>query len=534
LRKIDNLNDYILLTAIFLFHSVLNIWYIHKDTLPPSWDPATHALYSSAYFHGFFPQSQFYPPFVHYVPIPFYILFGESFDIACISNIVFLAILLFSVYGIGKYLFNREVGLFSSLIISFIPILIVYQRDFLLDFPLTAMIALSIYVLLKSENLTNIKYSILFGICFGLAMLTKWAAIFFVISPLLWVFYQSIKEDRIKKCAFCGRILKNKTKIILKGFSTFCSERHKKSFIEENRRVLTRQHNLLFSLISFIIVAGSWYIPNYKVFFTLLSGQKYWGSVEGDPVGLSLSSLWYYIEAVNKQAFLFLSILFLVGLIYLIIKVGLNKKILFTISILFPYISFVLISNKDVRYTLPLLIFLSIALAYSLINIENKKIKSIAISILIVFCLLQTSTITFGYPSFDVPNSIYPTPKSPIQEDWKIDEVLSTIQSQGIRQPNVLILYDSSYMNWRTLQYYVFINQYPINIQNYEFINAYPQQLENFDFVLYVDEERSTATQQKIMIDNANMLFEANINNYIMINSINLSNKKQMEVYQRK
>ena len=266
--------DYIVLSVIIVVHVALNIWWILNDMRPPAWDQSVHLVFGLAYFRGYDPvfTSGFYPPGLHLSVSPLFALFGESFDTACFINIVFLTILIFAVYEIGKSLFNREAGLYSALLISFIPMFIIFQRDFLLDFALVSIVAMSICLLLKTNNFHSLNYSLLFGASMGFAILIKWTGIFFIIVSVVWVIYQSLKEE--KRCSYCDKIIKKKG--ITNNFHCFCSEGHKKKFKEESKFVLTKQHNLFFSLIIFVVSAGWWYVPNStNVVNNLLSGQKY-------------------------------------------------------------------------------------------------------------------------------------------------------------------------------------------------------------------------------------------------------------------
>ena len=533
--NIKNYIDYIVISIILLFHTILNLWYIFKDTLPPAWDQAYHLLFSSAYFHGFDIQttSTFYPPGAHISPVPLYALFGETYEVACSVNIIFLAILLFSIYGIGKELFNREVGLLSAIFISFIPLFIVLERDFFQDFPLLSIVSLSVFLLLKTNNFNNTLYCGLFAVSVGFATLIKWSAPIFIFIPFCWIVYKAIKEP--KKCAYCNKLIR-KTKNIIKGFSYFCSERHKKKFIDEKRFILTKGHNFIISFLVFITTISWWYFSNYNIFGKLMDRQKYWGMVEGKPEVFSFASFFYYIEAIVKhQAYLVIGILLLVGLLFLLIKCEKEKKLLIGLSIFFPYLFFTLIMNKTSRYTIPIFIFLVLCMAFMIASINNKKLKYTIILGIMLFGVIQTSTITFGYPEFNVPSYIYPAANQPKQEDWKVDEVLNIIQINSDKsQSNVLILYDYAYMNWRTLQYYTFLNKQPISIYGYETINAYPQEILNLDFVLYVEEDINITTEQKNQIMRANEIFEVCISEFEIVDSVILPNKKELYIYKRK
>ena len=526
--------DYIALSFLFIFHSILDIWFIFRDIRPPSWDQSLHLTLTHAYLRGYNIQttSNYYPPGFHLSALPFYGLFGQTYDAGCLVNILYIGILIFSVYGIGKILFNRETGLCSALIISFIPVLISLRRDFLIDFALVSVISLAIYLLLKTDNFHNLKYSLLFGAVLGFAVLVKWTAVFFIFVPLCWLLWQCIKEP--KHCAFCGRLLNPTKKVIRNGFLVFCSERHKQKFLKEGRFILTNTHNFIFAILIFVAVAGFWYIPNFSIFTRLTKVSSYYGAVEGDPTGLM--GFWYYINAINVQSCLFFSVLMFIGLLVFFINSkneSRDKKILIGFSILFPFIVFSVTGNKDIRYTLPILIFLVMVVGYCISSLITPK-RIAMLSIICVVGVLQLSTITFGIPSVSVSHSIYPNTVQPQQEDWQIENILDTLSANIQKTPaNVLMLYNHPYINWRTLEFYTFKEKLPFRIYNYEFISSFPSEISNFDFVLYafdVNLENQTIHQQ--MLNKANSIFETHISEFKKIDEMELPNSVKIQIYE--
>jgi 4-amino-4-deoxy-L-arabinose transferase-like glycosyltransferase len=58
------------------------------------------------------------------------------------SNVVFIAIMAYSIYGIGFELWNRTTGLLSSLFVLSMPMLVSQFKEYQLDAQLSAMAAL--------------------------------------------------------------------------------------------------------------------------------------------------------------------------------------------------------------------------------------------------------------------------------------------------------------------------------------------------------------------------------------------------------
>jgi hypothetical protein len=131
------------------------------------------------------------PPLSHLAAVPLYRLFGTSTDVALMTNCVFVAVLIFSVYGIGKRLFARKVGLLAAFIVSTYPILFSISRMPYVEYTVTAMVALSIYLLVVCEGFRHRSASLLLGLVIGLGILTKWPFVAFAGGPIAYVAIRS-------------------------------------------------------------------------------------------------------------------------------------------------------------------------------------------------------------------------------------------------------------------------------------------------------------------------------------------------------
>ncbi|HUW95584.1 MAG TPA: glycosyltransferase family 39 protein [Anaerolineae bacterium] len=131
------------------------------------------------------------PPLSHLVAVPLYRLFGTSTDVALMRNAIFVAMLLFSVYGIGKRLFARKVGLLAAFIVSTYPILFSISRMPYVDYSLAAMVSLSIYLLVICEGFRRRPASLLLGLVIGLGVLIKWPSVAFAGGPVAYVAIRS-------------------------------------------------------------------------------------------------------------------------------------------------------------------------------------------------------------------------------------------------------------------------------------------------------------------------------------------------------
>jgi 4-amino-4-deoxy-L-arabinose transferase-like glycosyltransferase len=188
------------------------------DRSVPSWDPADHLIgalnyswmirnadwLSAEWWHGIWTLSSKYPPLLYVSTAPFIRWFGSSADAATVVNSVYTAILLVSVYGIGRLLFSSSVGLWAAGLCVLFPQFYVLRSQYFMDYPLTAWVAAAFCVLTywatrsSDHPLSAQRWlsAIAFGILFGLASLTKQTAVMFLGIPLLWLGIQSLWRRR--------------------------------------------------------------------------------------------------------------------------------------------------------------------------------------------------------------------------------------------------------------------------------------------------------------------------------------------------
>lgn len=188
--------------SLVVFHWINNWFYFRANVTLLGWDPTSHLgktiIYNNilqeidiqSLFRAFtWPWNR--PPLPWLPAVLLYRLFGVSTDVALMSNSFYIALLLFSIYGIGKRLYGPGVGLLSAFLVSTYPLLFNLSRTLYPDFPLTAMVALNIYFLLGVDRFRDRLNSLLFGLTLGLGLLTKWQFLAFVAGPVLYVIVRS-------------------------------------------------------------------------------------------------------------------------------------------------------------------------------------------------------------------------------------------------------------------------------------------------------------------------------------------------------
>jgi 4-amino-4-deoxy-L-arabinose transferase-like glycosyltransferase len=184
--------------SLVAFHAVNNWIYVRTQVTILGWDRPAHLVRTLVYndmLQRLNIQSLFEamtwswnrPPLSHLMAVPLYRAFGVSTDVALMGNVIFIAVLLFSVYGIGRKLYGWQVGVLAAFFTSTYPILFSISRMPYVEYAVTALVAVAIYLLVASEGFRRRGFSLLLGLAIGLGILTKWPFIAFTGGPIAYV-----------------------------------------------------------------------------------------------------------------------------------------------------------------------------------------------------------------------------------------------------------------------------------------------------------------------------------------------------------
>ena len=360
------LKSLLILGIIWLAGAGIDRLWFALDHSVPAWDQADYlngamnywqALQTPEWFNGdwwrnFWLLSSKIPPLIYILTVPFLNIFDTSVDAATLVMLLMSAILLISVYSLGAELFSVRVGLWAAGLCQILPGLYRYRVEFLLDYPLATIVTLSFCCLTiwksrsqqQSKNAISSPYlswiwAAIFGLSFGLALMVKQTALFFLLVPLLWVFGGTLKSCNWQRLA-----------------------------------------QLLLALGLSAIVFGPWYRTNWLLILT--SGKRATidsAIAEGDPALNTLDAWTYYGKILPYLLSWPLLLVPIVGiLIYWIRKRhfrldGLSSSTASALTwlgifLLGGYFLSSLNINKDARYILPLLPVLSLLLAAGLLS----------------------------------------------------------------------------------------------------------------------------------------------------------------------
>ncbi len=192
-----------LLTLVF---GLVNWHWLQVNVVTYGWDRLDHLITTLVFNnmlsapglttpYDMLAYASYYPPLVHYMAAAAYQLFGISEEIAVMTNLLYLFVLLMATWYIGRRLSSRENattdGVLAALILATFPMIYAMSRYLYLDFALTALVGLCIALLLGSERLSRRGPALWFGLAIGLAFLVKWTTAAFLIGPLAYVVWRS-------------------------------------------------------------------------------------------------------------------------------------------------------------------------------------------------------------------------------------------------------------------------------------------------------------------------------------------------------
>ena len=436
----------LILGIIWLVSNFCDRLWLSLDQSVPAWDQSNHLTYSLEYLRAlqnpnflegewwrqFWMLSTKYPPLTYLASVPFQQIWGLGNDQALLTNFLYSAVLIFSVYIIGKTLFNAEIGLWGAAFSVLFPRLYQTRLQFLLDTPLLVL-AIACFACLTLWKTAQHRreqwlYAILFGLCFGLGLFTKQSILFYLVGPVAWL-----------KISYL--------------------------FKRQWERIL----QLLVGFIFSIFIWFPWYRTNWiYLFSTAQNSNAIPAALEGDPSVNSLAAWTYYGKDLPLAASWVLLIVPLVGLLLHLLGRFPNRGLLIDAKKAFPsiiwlsvffistYIICSTLYNKDSRYIIPYLPILGIFLAYCLTLWRGRwqfvRWGTLAIAFVVMIMNL------FPIPNSDQltlamsPGVLFrPDLEKPVPNAELIEK---TIQITPYQIANLGVIPNTSSVNHNTLNYF--------------------------------------------------------------------------------
>jgi 4-amino-4-deoxy-L-arabinose transferase-like glycosyltransferase len=457
------------------------LWFA-LDRSIPSWDQAdylTGALnywqalqtpqwFSEDWWRSVWLLSSKIPPGTYILTAFFHNLFGIEADRATLVYLLFSAILLPSVYGLGRLLFTRKIGIWAAALCLMFPGLYHARLDFLLDFPLTAVVTFSFYSLtrwkvteplqltslpsknppphtissfLKSPGCQSWFWAIVLGLSVGLSLMIKQTALFFLITPIVWVIVSTMRDRR------WVRFLQ----LLMAGFLTG-------------------------------LVMYPWYSTNWLLVFTGSQRAAIQAAVvEGDPAIYTLPAWTFYAEQLPHHVSWPFLVVSLAGFVFYGWRLRGDRHLTeLTAELQNPvwkshfnspfkwlaifgvgsYVLFSLILNKDFRYVLPYLPVVSLVLAYGLMLFPRhwgKWVRWGTCTAALVLILADVWPVYEWHPDILASHHAYRGP------DWPHREAIAEImETTPYLRSTLGVLPSTPMINQHNLNYYGNLQQFQV------------------------------------------------------------------------
>ncbi len=192
-----------ILLGLWLAGLLLDGLWLQRHAQPPAWDQGEHlsralgvwqvlgeaAPFDPLWWQRLWAETPTYRgPFTYLVTSPVFSLLGPGYGSAILSNSLFQALLLGSLYGLGRLAHSRAAGLWAAFLCGVAPALLNQRSDYLIDFSLTAVLTAT-WWLLTVRVLAHPRrpwlWSLGGGLGLGAVVLTRPTGLVMLWLPLL-------------------------------------------------------------------------------------------------------------------------------------------------------------------------------------------------------------------------------------------------------------------------------------------------------------------------------------------------------------
>ncbi len=185
--------------GFFAILAVNAVWQA-LNQMPPAWDMAYHqrmgwsfyeALRDGASFSTLIHLSDYYPPLYYLVEALFFALFGPTCWLPFLANLPGLVLLSYFSFRLAWSSAESRWAPLAGHLVLMLPLLAWTSRESLLDPSLSGLLALALFLLLRSDCFLERKWTLGFGLSVAAGLLLKWTFIAFVVPGVLYCLWRS-------------------------------------------------------------------------------------------------------------------------------------------------------------------------------------------------------------------------------------------------------------------------------------------------------------------------------------------------------
>jgi len=476
------------LLGVFLLAFILRLIYLlqvksNPHFFSPTMDPLYHDIWAQNIAGGNWIGSKvfFRAPFYAYFLAIVYKIFGHNYIIPRVIQHLIGSFSCILVYFVAKRLFNRTVAIVASLLAATYGMFIYFEDELVLDSFLVFFDLLLILFLLKTKDSPKLSRWFACGIILGFSAITRPNILFFIPFVWLWIFLVFTKQRKLKEIlTFCIMFLIGSALVIFpvalrnylvaKDFVLIASQGGINFLIGNNRNA---------DGMSAVLYKEDWQYRDFEHMaeketgrslkssevsnFYYKKGIKFFLDEPEKAFKLWVKKLyifWNKFEVSNNQdtyffrkysslirilliGFWFIGPLGLVGMILSWLggkeRANLRKSILLPILFVFSYMLTVVMFFVTSRFRLPVIPFLIIFSAFTLVwlgeKLINRKSKKMALFLLLLFPLSILTNSNFYHLSVGDFSQAYFSLGNADLKAGKLDQALEKYDEALSRNP---------------------------------------------------------------------------------------------------
>jgi hypothetical protein len=276
------------------------------------------------------------------------------------ENLVFVPLLALGCYRTGRLLFGSAAGLLAVLFALGSPLLIAQLHNLMLDPPMTAMVAVSIWLLLASRRFERLDVCAALGVAAGVGLMTKVQYPLYIVGLVVF--------------------------LLLRG-----GWRNWKGIA-------------IGALIA-AVIAAPWYVAHLNEFgrITEIAGTGAGALVPPGNAPPTLSTanlLWYFWSVLNSDLLLPLALLGAGGAIWMLVAAWRSPeqrgaRLDLLAGCFLTWLAITITPHHDIRYGMPLVAYVAVV-ATGWIVCLPRKLGAVALVVLVLGAITNTLGVTFG------------------------------------------------------------------------------------------------------------------------------------------
>jgi hypothetical protein len=356
-------------TALFV---AITFWWLTQDRTIPIFDAGLHLILAIQVHHELgagnlgkaLTLSVPYPPFAYLVGSLGILFGGVSVASPIVAeNLVFVPLLALGCYKVGRMAFGPTAGLLAVMFALGSPLITAQFHVFMTDAPETAMVAVSVWLIISTGGFSQIGRCAVAGVAVGLGMITKEPFPVFVVGIVGVTLWRGGRQS-------------------WRGFAVFA--------------------------VIALVIALPWYISEFKEIQNIGGEASSSSSTftqyripDVAPPRFSPTNLeWYLWIMINSQLYLPLFLFATVGWGWTMVEFA-RRRLISPLALelaVGAFCAWAIITETfihDERYSMPLLIYLAVFGAGWIVKLRGRW-RVAAISVLALIALANTLGTTFS------------------------------------------------------------------------------------------------------------------------------------------